>query len=132
MGTRGKILIVDDDPIVLRITQARLEGAGFEVVTRQEALGTSQVVLRERPDLVLLDMKMPGLDGDKIAQLLRQREELRTTPIVFHSSGDLISLQEKGREAGALGVIAKTDNDTIFLAQFERLFDHVRSEERVA
>lgn len=131
MGTRGKILVVDDDPIVLRITQARLEGAGFEVLTRQEALGTSQVVLRERPDLILLDMKMPGLDGDKLAQLLRQREEL-TTPVVFHSSEDLLSLQEKGREAGALGVIAKTENDTLFLAQFERLFEHVRSSQRVA
>jgi CheY-like chemotaxis protein len=122
VNSRGKVLVVDDDPVVLKITRARLEGAGFEVVTRQEALGTSQAILSELPALVLLDLNMPALAGDAIAELLSDKLHERNISIIFHSSSDLVTLQAKARASGVIGAIPKTGDDELFVAQFERLF----------
>lgn len=122
MSTKGKILVVDDDAITLKITAARLEQAGFETITRNEALGTTQAITEEQPDLVLMDIRMPALTGDMLTRLIKENPELNKTPIIFHSSEDLAMLQEQAKELGVAGVIAKTDNDALFLAQFERLF----------
>lgn len=116
--SRGKVLVVDDDALVLRITRARLESAGFEVVLREQALGTSQAVLKEQPDILLLDLSMPTLAGETIAGVVSEWSGLL---VIFHSSEDLLSLQEKARRSGVLGAIPKTGDDKLFIAQFERL-----------
>ena len=54
MKNKGKVLVVDNDPIVLGVTRARLESAGYQVVTRDKAPGTSRAILEEDPDVVLL------------------------------------------------------------------------------
>ncbi len=70
--TRGTVLVVDDDPIVLEVTRERLEGAGYVVHIREEALGTSQWTAEFQPDIVLLDVNMPALTGLDLAQLLQE------------------------------------------------------------
>ena len=122
MSTRGKVLVVDDDTVVLRITRARLESAGFSVVTRDKALGTTQAIINEKPDVILLDLDMPALRGDLLAELLEKNLRTKDVPIIFHSNEDLFALQQKARDAQAIGAIAKTGDDAVFLAQFERLF----------
>jgi CheY-like chemotaxis protein len=122
MTARGRVLVVDDDHVVLKITRARLESAGFAVVTRSEALGTLQSVLKEKPDVVLLDLQMPALDGEAIANLVSKRFGGRRVSIIFHSSECLLTLQAKAQRTGALGAIPKTEDDQSFIAQFERLF----------
>ena len=67
---RRTVLVVDDDPIVLEVTRERLEGAGYIVYVREEALGTSQWSAEFQPDIVLLDVNMPALTGLDLAQLL--------------------------------------------------------------
>ena len=62
-----KVMIVDDENTVLEITGAVLEDHGYRVIKRESALGTSLAILREKPDVVLLDVNMPGLSGDRIA-----------------------------------------------------------------
>ncbi len=121
-AARGKVLVVDDDTIALTITRERLERAGYEVITRNEALGTSMVVALEKPDVVLLDYKMPGMTGDVLARLLGNNPSTVATAIIFHSGEDLSFLQERARNLRVIGAIAKTSNERIFLAQFERLF----------
>ncbi len=119
---RGKILVVDDDPVAVQLTRDRLERAGFHVVTRTEALGTSLAVAVEKPDVVLLDFRMPGMSGDVLAKLLERNPATRGTAIVFHSGEDLSFVQARAKELGVAGAIAKTDNERVFLAQFDRLF----------
>ena len=121
---RGRVLVVDDDYVALTITRARLEEAGFEVITRAEAFGTSQAIYELKPDVILLDINMPLISGEMIASTLKEsiNPEDAKTSIIFHSSQDLITLQETVRKTGVLGAISKTGNDDHFIAQFERLF----------
>ncbi len=125
--SRGTILIVDDDPIVLEVTKERLEGAGYEVHTREEALGTSQWTAEFQPDIVLLDVNMPALAGPELAQLLKKRRATKDIAIILYSSLESAELQSKLRATGAVGAIQKTGDDRRFLEDFERLAARLRA-----
>jgi CheY-like chemotaxis protein len=125
--SRGTILIVDDDPIVLEVTKERLEGAGYEVHTREEALGTSQWTAEFQPDIVLLDVNMPALAGPELAQLLKKRRATKDIAIILYSSLESAELQSKLRATGAVGAIQKTGDRRRFLEDFERLAARVRA-----
>ena len=113
--SRGHILVVDDDIVVLEVTRERLEGAGFSVVTRSSALGTSAFIRKEKPDYILLDVNMPSLSGDALARLLSEGHP--RSRVILHSSQERTSLSALAEKCGAIGVIAKTDDDDEFLAQ---------------
>jgi CheY-like chemotaxis protein len=123
---RGTVLIVDDDPIVLEVTRERLESAGYEVHTREEALGTSQWSAEFQPDIVLLDVNMPALAGPELAQLLKKRRATKDIAIILYSSLESEELKSKLHATGAVGAIQKTGDDRKFLADFERLASRLR------
>jgi two-component system, response regulator PdtaR len=112
-----KLMVVDDDPLVLKLTRWRLESAGYEVVVRSEPFGTANAIRDHRPDLVLLDVNMPGLTGDALARLLRQTPSLPEHCIAFHSSADPDVLERMCEETGALGWIQKTPDGAELLAR---------------
>jgi CheY-like chemotaxis protein len=117
---RGKIL-VDDDPIVLEITRDRLQRAGYFVITRDQALGTSTAISQEEPDVVLLDVSMPGLSGEALARIIGQNPRHERTAIIFHSGGEPADLQTLVARTGAVGSIQKTSDASLFRLQFDRL-----------
>lgn len=116
-----KVLVVDDDPIVLEVVRERLEAAGHTVVTRDNPIGTSEAVVHEEPDVVLLDVMMPGLGGQRISELLSRHARTREVSVIFHSSKSMDELHGLAHQTGALGVIPKTDNDREFMVYFDRL-----------
>jgi CheY-like chemotaxis protein len=103
------ILVVDDDVKHLLTAKDLLESMGYEVRIHQFAFGVSNVVREQRPDLVLLDMNMPGLSGEKLSQLLLANSKTRDIPVVFYSSNDEDSLRRAVLEHGVKGYIAKGD-----------------------
>lgn len=117
---KGKVLVVDDDPITLEVVRERLERAGYDVVVRTEALGTSEFIFMNRPDVVLLDVRMPGLSGDKLAGILARRDITRNVAVILHS-GSSENLATLAKEAQALGAIAKTADEKKFMQEFEGL-----------
>jgi CheY-like chemotaxis protein len=125
--SRGVVLIVDDDPIVLEVTRERLERAGYQVHTREEALGTSQWTAEFQPDIVLLDVNMPALAGPELAQLLKKRRATKDVAIILYSSLESAELQGKLRATGAVGAIQKTGDERRFLEDFERLAARLRA-----
>jgi DNA-binding response OmpR family regulator len=123
---RGKVLVVDDDPVMLEVLRERLDSAGFDVYVRQDALGTSQWVAREQPDYVLLDVMMPALSGGELGQLLKRSTSTNQTAVILHSSMAAASLQPVLERTGAIGSIAKTSDGASFIAEFERLISRVK------
>jgi CheY-like chemotaxis protein len=121
MRRRGKILVVDDDPIVLEVVRERLEGAGYAVYVRDEAIGTSQWVAREQPDFVLLDVMMPALSGGELGQLLKRSTATNETEVILHSSMSAMALQAVVGRTSAIGVIPKTHDAAQFLEDFEKI-----------
>ncbi|MFW6067906.1 MAG: response regulator [Myxococcota bacterium] len=120
-GGALRVLVVDDDPIVLEVARERLERMGHQVTTRDRSLGTTQAILADPPDCILLDVMMPGLSGDALAELLRKQKRTREIAIILHSSKSSDDLWELIRTTGALGAIEKTSDDARFEAQFQRL-----------
>ena len=80
------ILVVDDDPAILRSVKRALEGQGYQVDTRELAKGVVAAVRDSRPDVVLLDLVLP--DGDGIAICTEIRAESRVPLIVLSAIGD--------------------------------------------
>lgn len=126
-----KILVVDDDVAVLLTTQAVLEDAGFKVITRNTGFGTSQVVLQQRPDAVLLDVDMPGLSGLDIARLLQKLARDRPA-LILHSGMDQRELARAAAQVGAAGFISKSAPPARFVVDILALLDAWRQQEHRA
>ncbi|HEY3667338.1 MAG TPA: response regulator [Polyangiaceae bacterium] len=102
------ILVIDDNAVVLEMTRSTLEMAGFRVLTRDRTVGAIGIILEEHPDLVLLDVNMPNLSGDSLADILSRTRSTRGIVVVLYSSLPVNALRMKALATGAQGFIQKT------------------------
>jgi CheY-like chemotaxis protein len=105
---KPKIVVIDDSEIVLEVTKSALEGAGYEVVTHDRPAGCVALILHEKPDLVLMDVNMPGLGGDTIVSVLAKAQPTGDTVVLLHSSLSAEVLRNKASAAGAHGFLQKS------------------------
>ena len=121
-----RVLVVDDEDTTLEVIRATLEDLGYDVTTRNRALGTSAIIMQDRPDIVLMDVDMPGLSGDGIVRLVREIPMLRSIVFILHSGARATDLDRLTRDTGAAGAIVKTSDLQEFSRQFQRLVrEHV-------
>lgn len=80
---KRKILIVDDEPDVLKLLGERLTKAGYAVLKSSSGQEAIDVASRKVPDLIVLDIAMPGMDGSEVANVLRSNEKTKDIPILF-------------------------------------------------
>lgn len=114
----AKILVIDDNQTVLVATRAILEDAGFEVVTADRAIGASAIVIREKPDLVLMDLVMP-LSGSVIVSIMRSHSMLKDTKVIMFSSRPLEELKTAAENCGADGYIQKSCSPEILINEIK-------------
>jgi DNA-binding response OmpR family regulator len=98
-----------------------LQRAGYDALGREDALGTAAAVAQETPDIVLLDVTMPGISGEALARLLNQGAKRQPVSIIFHSNREQAELERLAEQCKVLGAIQKTSSTPMFLLQFERL-----------
>lgn len=95
-----KILIVDDDKVILDELKEALGGSGYDVQLASEGFAAARSVYKEKPDMILLDFKMPGLDGFGVCEMLRMDEETKNIPIiaitVLDSEEDIKNIKKCG------------------------------------
>ncbi len=96
-----KILAVDDEPNILLSLEYILEQEGYDVYTARDGEEALEVADSVRPDLVLLDIGMPGRDGYEVCRMLRQREEFRDTRVLMLTAKGQPLEKKKGLEVGA-------------------------------
>lgn len=119
------VMIVDDDPMILQVSAAVLERRGHRVIKRSSSIGTSVAISREQPDVVLLDVNMPGLSGDRLAKLVQPGG---SAPIVILYSGMFEEeLEALARACGAAGVILKDGDQRQMVQKIERLAERKAS-----
>ena len=102
-----KVLVVDDDPNTVRFLSVALEENGYEAVGAADGKEGFDKVVSEKPDLILLDVMMPGTDGPETLSLLRARAETTEIPIVFLTAKVQQREVDRYLALGALGVIRK-------------------------
>jgi len=86
MERRAKILLVDDDPDFIEATKAVLESRPYEIITALSGEEGLQKARAEKPDLVLLDIIMPGVDGFQVCQQLKKDPQLSQIPVIMITS----------------------------------------------
>jgi DNA-binding response OmpR family regulator len=78
-----KILIVDDDPIILRLLASRLKNSGYDVVSAIDGESGLKKAIAKKPDLVLLDIIMPGLNGFEVCKRLKENDKTKDIPVIM-------------------------------------------------
>ena len=113
----ARVLVVDDDKQIVRLLQSYLEKAGFSVLTAHDGETALHTIRRERPDLILLDLMLPGRDGWDITRRLRADEHLAAIPIVMLTARVEDSDKILGLELGADDYVTKPFNPAEVVAR---------------
>lgn len=101
------VLIVDDEEDVLRPIAFRLEAQGFSVLQEPDGELGFQTAVAKRPDLILLDVMMPGMDGLALCAILKEREDTGAIPIIILTAKTAVADVEKVFRSGADDYVAK-------------------------
>ncbi|MBD1920207.1 response regulator [Microcoleus sp. FACHB-831] len=127
-ATKGNILVVDDTPDNLRLLSTVLAGGGYEVrkaLTGQMALMAAKTAL---PDLILLDINMPGMNGYEVCSQLKADEHTRDVPVIFISALDDVLDKVKGFDIGGVDYITKPFQAQEVIARIENQLTILRQQ----
>ena len=124
MSRKTKILVVDDEPDIVRVVARIMESCDYEVVTAQdgfEALGAAQV---EKPDVIILDLNLPGMNGFEVCHRLRTTEATRAIPIVMMTAA-YVSIEDarRGDASGADEYVVKPFLREVLIHNVQRLLN---------
>jgi len=116
-----KILIVDDEVDILRLVGARLKLLGFDVITAMDGKEGLDKARSEKPDLMILDLMLPHLDGYQVCKMLKLDETYKNIPIILFTAKASEEDKEVGVEAGADAYITKPFEPEILLGKIKEL-----------
>lgn len=116
---KQKILIIEDNEQNLYLLSFIVESKGYEVSAARDGKEGIEMAERIKPDLILLDIQLPVMDGYTVARELRKNPELASIPIVAVTSFAMIGDREKAIEAGCSGYIEKPIDPQTFMVQVE-------------
>jgi DNA-binding response OmpR family regulator len=105
--SNGKILVVDDENYILHILDFSLGAEGYEVITAEDGEEAVRKAKEHHPDLVVLDVMMPKMDGFEACRAIKRDTELAGTPVILLSAKARDIDQKQGYEAGADDYITK-------------------------
>ena len=109
-----KILVIDDDPDLVRAMRLRLRASNFEVATATDGYSAIASAQKERPNLIILDLGLPVGDGFVVLDRLRSSDALAGVPVIVLSARDPQSNEQRALKAGATAFFQKpADNDEL-------------------
>jgi two-component system cell cycle response regulator DivK len=106
-GRPAKILVVEDNPMNLELVRDILTAAGYEVVEATDGAAGVEIAVLERPDLILMDLQLPGMDGLEATRRIRAEKATAATPIVAVTAHAMTGDDAKAIAAGCNGFIPK-------------------------
>jgi two-component system alkaline phosphatase synthesis response regulator PhoP len=130
MNIVKKILIADDEPDILEIIQFNLQQEGFEVVTAKNGDEAIELAKRHLPDLIILDIMMPGKNGIEVCKILRTQPAFKETLIIFLSALSDESTEISGLETGADDYLTKPISPKILLSKVNALFRRLNKQNK--
>lgn len=122
----GKILVIDDDPLAARLMRLSLSSEGFQVRTAANAVEGLRAVQAERPDLIILDIMMPDMDGLQLCQQLRSQPSTAQIPIILLTGKTQVDDKITGLRAGADDYITKPADPREVVLRVEALLARTR------
>jgi DNA-binding response OmpR family regulator len=116
----AKILVIDDSPVIRRLLGMVLGAQNYDVVVAPDATSAVMVAQREKPDLIILDLSLPGGDGFLLMDRFRNLSRLALVPIIVLSGEKSAAIKEKALQAGAEAFFTKPPNDEELLAAVQQ------------
>jgi two-component system alkaline phosphatase synthesis response regulator PhoP len=117
-----KVLIVDDEEDVVEILRYNLRKENFQVVTAFNGKDAIEMALSEHPDLIIMDIRMPGMNGIETCRIMRGTEQLKNTPVLFLTADSDEYTTMSAFEAGANHFITKPIRPAILLEMIHEVF----------
>jgi len=111
------ILIIEDNPLNLELAQDLLELAGYRVLSAPIAEMGIEIAMSEIPDLILMDIRLPGMNGLEAIRLLKQDNLTKRIPIVALTANAMPGEEERALQGGSVGYITKPINTRQFASQ---------------
>jgi PAS domain S-box-containing protein len=134
MDTKGTILVVEDSPVNLKLLVSTLTAGGYQVFSANSGESALDSVGASPPELILLDIQMPGLNGFEVLRRLRMRTESRDIPVVLVSASEETEDQVEGFQLGAVDFISKPFKRQELLARVQTHLElrrlHLRLEQQ--
>lgn len=118
-----KIMIVDDEPNVLTLMEIALKRKGFTVMTANDAIKAITLLSKEKPDLFILDVMMPGISGFELCEVLRTRPDTARTPVLMLSARADSESVQKGFASGANEFLQKTTSPSQVIGRVQALLE---------
>jgi DNA-binding response OmpR family regulator len=129
-GTARRVLVVDDEHAIRLLCRVNLSASGIDVLEAENGFKALELAKRERPDLVLLDVMMPDVDGWTVARELADDERTREIPIVFLTARAEAADKRMGQQLGGVGYVVKPF-DPVTIGDFvEDVIERVERGER--
>jgi twitching motility two-component system response regulator PilG len=107
VGGQPLVMVIDDSPTIRKAVSIGLEAEGYHVVTAVDGVDALRRLEETQPDLILLDITMPGMDGYKLCRKIRSMERTKAIPVVMLSGKDGFFDKVRGRMAGCTDYITK-------------------------
>ncbi len=118
---KKKILVVDDEKHLLQTVQIRLEASGFEVVTAADGIEGYDKARQIKPDLILLDLMLPKLDGYKVCRMLKFDQKYKSIPIILLTARAQDADKEMSKEVGADAYMTKPYDAKVLMEKINEL-----------
>jgi CheY-like chemotaxis protein len=119
MFTQKKILLVDDSPTVLLMERLLLQEEPYALLSASNGAEAVKAAFAQQPDLILMDVVMPGMDGFEVCRILRADEATRATPIILVTTKAGLEHVERGYESGCNDYVTKPFNGNELRAKIE-------------
>ncbi|OGX23557.1 MAG: hypothetical protein A2Y03_05275 [Omnitrophica WOR_2 bacterium GWF2_38_59] len=116
-----RILVVDDDPVIVKLLENRLTEKGYKVVSALEAADGLQMAINDSPDLIVLDVMMPIINGYNFCHLLKSEEGKKEIPIIFLTSRNSKEDIQIGHKMGADAYLTKPVDMGVLIAKINEL-----------
>ena len=124
-----KILIADDEPDILEIIQYNLKNEGYDVATAKNGNDAIDLAKRFQPDLIILDIMMPGKNGIEVCNMLRKQPAFNDTLIIFLTALSDEGTEIKGLETGADDYLTKPVSPKVLVSKVNALFRRINKED---
>ncbi|NQT90545.1 MAG: response regulator [Candidatus Omnitrophica bacterium] len=124
-----KILVIDDEADLLETIKFRLESAGYEVLTAQDAVSGIDIAREELPELIIMDVMMPGMDGFEALEKIKEDASTKKIPTIILSCGkEEEEWAKKSLQLGAAGYVVKPFDAKSLLFTVEKFAERKKEE----
>jgi CheY-like chemotaxis protein len=113
---KKRVLIVDDDPVFVRLLETDLHVAGYEALSAKDGYKGIKAAQKEQPDLIIMDIMMPGIDGHRTSELIKKSDLTADIPIIYVTAKDGLLDEELAMEMGADFYLKKPYEPDILLS----------------